>query len=207
MHAQTRRQREVFEYIMRYVEAKGYRPSYQLIARHLGVRSKGGVARLVKALEEQGLLERKRENGHFSLAFPNQQMAPSDGSAIEWLDVPRNDYHEDWEDEPFYLPEFMLGVYSPERIRAFRVPDNDMADDNIIEDDVALIELRQFVRDGDRVVAVVNQERAVLRKYSRSGAYVELRPSNHDEEESDTIRLTADRVEVKGIFRGLVRPL
>lgn len=205
MHAQTRRQREVLDFITRYVESHGYRPSYQSIARHLGVRSKGGIARLVGALEEQGLIERRRENGHFSLEFPGREFTAGSGLLIEWLDVPDDGEHrEDWKDRPFAVPEFMLGLQTPDRIRAFQVPDNAMAGDNICEDDVALIELRQFVRDGDRVVAVLNKERAVLRKYYRAGAYIELHESDDDKE---MIRLTADRVEIKGVFRGLLRPV
>ena len=204
MHAQTRRQREVLDFITRYVESHGYRPSYQSIARHLGVKSKGGIARLVGALEEQGLLERRHEDGHFSLEFPGRGLTVGSGLLIEWLDIPTDDqYREAWQQRPFTVPEFMLGLQTADRIRAFQVPDNAMAGDNVCEDDIALIELRQFVRDGDCVVAILNDKEAVLRKYYRAGAYIELRESD----DMKLISLAADRVEIKGVFRGLLRPV
>ena len=60
MPTRTRRQREVLDFIIRYIDGHGYEPSYQLIARELGVSSKAGIAKHIKALEEQGLLRRRR---------------------------------------------------------------------------------------------------------------------------------------------------
>ena len=56
MLAPTRRQREILDFITQYIESHGARPSYQLIARHMGVSSKGGIARIVTDLEAQGFL-------------------------------------------------------------------------------------------------------------------------------------------------------
>ena len=204
MHAQTRRQREVLDFIARHIESHGYRPSYQVIARHMGVSSRSGIARIVHDLELQGLLTRRREDGHFYV-----DMGSPKGSAgsveIEWLDVPA-DYRERFEEFAISLPEFMIGAQTTARIRAFRVADDLMSGADIHEDDVVLIELRQFVRDGNIVVAVVDGQQTVLRKYYRVGAHVELRPAD-DGDEDEIIRVLADHVEVKGVFRGLLRPI
>ena len=207
MHAQTRRQGEVLDFIVRYIESHGYRPSYQVIARHMGLRSRAGIARIVSDLETQGLLTRRRENGHFYIDLGGRKGAADtvNGSHIEWLDVPENTENEaDRHDFPFSLPGFMLGSYEPESIRAFRVTDDAMAGEHIFEDDIALIETREFARDGQRVVAVLNKKETVLRKYYRAGADIELRPANDNDE---IIRIAANRVEIKGIFRGLLRPI
>ena len=207
MHAQTRRQGEVLDFIVRYIESHGYRPSYQVIARHMGVRSRAGIARIVQDLETQGLLTRRRENGHFYIDL-GKRTGPADtavGTQIEWLDVPGDgEDHKAWQDIPFALPAFMLGSYEPESLRAFRVTDDAMADENIFEDDIALIEAREFARDGQRVVAVLNKTNTVLRKYYRAGADIELRPADED---GEIIRIAANRIEIKGIYRGLLRPM
>src|SRR5687768_8845131 len=90
MHAQTQRQREVFEFITRYIDSHGYRPSYQVIARHTGVRSRSGIARIVRVLETQGLLTRRREDGHFyiDVGHSHSDGNGNSGAVIEWLDVP-----------------------------------------------------------------------------------------------------------------------
>lgn len=211
MKAQTRRQREVLDLISRFIESHGYRPSYAIIARQLGLNSRAGIARIVNDLESQGLLARRRENGHFYIDVGRSSGASVGGGAmIEWLDVPGNgDYREPWQDRPIELPEFMLGFQTPERFRAYRITDGAMAAEGICENDIALIELRQFVRDGDRVVAIPKNKCAVLRRYYRAGADIELRPAESDRDigPEDIIRLAADDVEIKGVYRGLLRPV
>jgi len=96
------------------------------------------------------------------------------------LDVPGNgDYREPWQDRPIELPEFMLGFQTPERFRAYRITDGAMAAEGICENDIALIELRQFVRDGDRVVAIPKNKCAVLRRYYRAGADIDAQCVSH----------------------------
>lgn len=74
----------------------------------------------------------------------------------------------------------------------------------IFEGDIVLIEKRSFVRDGDCIAASVEGKRTVLKNFYRAGAYIELRPAN---ERYETIRLSADKIEIQGVFRGLLRPL
>lgn len=205
MHAPTRRQREVLDFITHYIESRGMRPSYQLIARHMGVRSKAGIARIVGDLEAQGFLERRRVNGHFAIALAQDDITPTSGEVIQWLDVPIDNGLDDlMERKPFALPEFMLGGREAREIRAFRVTDEALASAGISTMDVVLIELRSHARDGDIVAAILKQERAVLRKYYRAGSHIELCSSDKD---GDRIRLPADKVEILGVFRGLVRPI
>jgi SOS-response transcriptional repressor LexA len=177
-----------------------------MIARHLGVSSKAGVAKHVKALEEQGLLQRLRDNGSFKLSISAKKNggAANEG-AIEWIDaVGRNDEAEPWETEPFVVPYFMLGGLEPNTLRAFRATDDAMSDKSICEGDVILIEKRH-VRDGSMVVATVmrKEKETVLRFFYRDGANVELRPAN---ESFAVLRLSADQIEVHGVFHALLRP-
>ncbi len=205
MHAQTQRQREVLDFITRYIDSHGYRPSYQVIARQTGVRSRAGIARIISVLESQGLLTRRRENGHFyiDLGRPGGESAGS--SVIEWLEVPEHGTNpEPWQMEPITVPNFMLGVQNPERVRAYRVTDDGLIGENICNGDIGLVELRQFPRDGERVVAVLEEKSSVLRRYYRMGSEIELRAVN-SHPETEVIRMIADRVDIKGVFRALLR--
>ena len=204
MQPRTRRQKEVFDYIKEYVERHGYEPSYQLIARKLGVRSKAGIARHIEALEAQGLLSRKRENGSFWLDLKPVETLAAAVCEIEWLEIPKGEnFVEEWESQPLFVPKFLLGYQEPERLRAFRVTNDSMFDEHICEGDVALIEKKSYARDGDIVVALANK-RIVLKKFYREGSNVELRPAN---ERYLIIRLPANKIEILGVYRGLIRPL
>lgn len=199
----TKRQKQVLDFITRYIDSHGYEPSYQLIARHLGVSSKGGIAKHIKALEEQGHFQRRRDNGKFKLDLGHENAPQATGILIEWLESDANDDREDWESEPFAVPEFMLNGHDPERIRAFRVQDDAMSGKSISYGDVVLIEERSHARDGDCIVVEIGGEETLLRIFSRHGANIELRAANDDFEAR---RMSAEDIEIRGIFRGLLRP-
>jgi repressor LexA len=205
MQARTKRQKEVLDFITRYIEKHGYEPSYQQIAWHLGVASKGGVARHIKALEAQGLVKRTRESGSFWLDLRQTESIAEVVCQINWLEIPKTEaFVEEWEKQPLYVPKFMLGFQTPDRLRAFRVPNDSMLDEHIVEGDVGLIENRSYARDGDVVVALTQNKRVVLKQFFREGAKVELRPANSN---YVPIILPADKVSILGILRGILRPL
>jgi repressor LexA len=204
MQIRTRRQKEVFDYIVRYIEGHGYEPSYQMIARHLGVSSKAGIAKHVKALEEQGLLTRKRDNGSFRLEIGRRNGHSLLEPVIEWIPNEDPDQEpEEWESEPFTLPPFMMGGHHATELAAFRVPDGGMSEKNICEGDVVLLEKRSHCRDGNCVAALINKNQMLLRYFYRDGSHVELRPAN---DRFDPIRIAGDKIEIKGVFKALLRP-
>jgi len=205
MQPRTKRQKEILEYISNFIETRGYKPSYQQIAKHFSLASKAAVAKHITALEKQGLISRRRENGSFSLElFPKEAFSDL-VCEIEWLDLPAAlRFLEDFSDETLLVPTFLLGFNKPEKLCAFRVQNDSMLEEHICEGDIALIEKRAFARDGDIVLSIVGGDRVILKRIFRDGANVELRPSN---EKYETITIPADKIEIKGIYRGLIRPL
>jgi repressor LexA len=206
----TKRQREIFDYIKNFIENRGYEPSYQQIAKHFHIASKSAIAKHIAALEQQGLLFRSRENGSFSLQLASHKRSQNGNGndevcLIEWLATPADEeFEEEFDDEPLFVPVLMIGVTQPGKLRAFRVRNDAMLGKNIREGDIVLIEEKPFPRDGECVAAVIDNKQTVLKNYYRSGANIELRPSNDDYE---TIEKPADQIEIKGIYRGLLRPL
>ena len=67
MLPRTQRQKEILDYITRFLERHGYEPSYAQIARHFGVKSRATIAKHIAALERRGLLKREHEDGSFAL--------------------------------------------------------------------------------------------------------------------------------------------
>ena len=202
MQPRTKRQREVLEYITSFIEEKGYEPSYQQIARHFRIASKSAIAKHVKALENQGLLSRSRENGSFALNILPKNSIVESVCEIKWLEIPFPEHLEKWELEPLYLPKFLVDYASQDRLKAFRVQNDAMLDEHICEGDIVLIEKRGYARDGDIVVVFIENIRVVLKKYFRHGANVELRPAN---EAYHSIHSPADKISIQGVVRGLLR--
>jgi repressor LexA len=205
MQPRTQRQKEILDYISRFIERQGYEPSYAQIARHFGVSSKATIAKHVAALESRGLLSRRSEDGNFNLSVKVEE-APSDavcelplmgriaaGAPIDAIE----------DAEPIVVPRFLLGRVRPERVYALRVSGDSMIDEHICDGDIALIENRTEARDGEIVVALIEGARATLKRLFRFGTEIELRPANS---QLAPIRLPAAQVRVQGIFRGLLRP-
>src|SRR5215813_7966848 len=67
MLPRTQRQKEILDYITRFLERHGYIPSYAQIARQFGVKSRATIAKHIAALERRGLLVREHEDGSFAL--------------------------------------------------------------------------------------------------------------------------------------------
>ena len=205
MRPRTQRQKEILDYITRFMERHGYEPSYAQIARHFNVSSKATIAKHIAALESRGLLSRRDEDGSFNLSVKVEDI-PSDavcelpllgrvaaGAPIDAIT----------DAEPIIVPRFLLGRVRPERVYALKVSGDSMIDEHICDGDIALIENRTEARDGEIVVALVEGARATLKRLFRFGAEVELRPANSN---LAPVRLPAAQVRVQGIFRGLLRP-
>src|SRR5438046_271335 len=205
MLPRTQRQKEVLDYITRFLAKHGYEPSYAQIARNFGVSSKATIAKHISALEKRGLIKREHEDGTFTLAVSVED-APANaiceitllgriaaGTPIEAVrDV-----------ETISVPRFLLGRVRPDRVYALRVKGDSMIDEHICDGDIALIENRIEARDGEIVVALIDRARATLKRLFRFGDQVELRPANS---QLAPLRLQASRVEIQGVFRGLMRP-
>jgi repressor LexA len=206
MPARTQRQREIYDYMCRFIERHGYEPSYAQIARHFGISSKATIAKHIEALEKRGLLSRQHANGSFAL---NVQVEEAPGDAL--CEVPllgrvaAGAPLETVGDaaESISVPRFLLGRTRPDQIYALRVTGDSMIDEHICDGDIALVENRVEARDGEIVVALVEGHRATLKRLFRFGREVELRPANS---QLEPIRLPALQVQVQGIFRGLLRP-
>lgn len=205
MLPRTQRQKDILDYISRFIERHGYEPSYSQIARHFGVSSKATIAKHVAALEKRGLLSRQRQEGAFGLAVKVEEPPVDAICQIPLLGrISAGAPLEAFPDaEPITVPRFMLGRVRPERVYALRVHGNSMIDEHICDGDIALVENRTEARDGEIVVALVEGSRATLKRLFRFGKIAELRPANS---QLAPLRVPASQVQVQGIFRGLLRP-
>lgn len=205
MQPRTRKQKEVLEYITRFIARHGYEPSYAQIARHFRVSSKATIAKHISSLERQGLLTRRRADGVFGLSVRAEEV-PSDGTCEVPLlgRVAAGAPLDAVEDrEAITIPRFLLGRNKPDNIYALRVQGDSMIDEHICDGDIALIENRTEARNGEIVVALVDGQRATLKRLQRAGQEIDLLPANSNLE---PLKLHASRVVVQGIFRGLLRP-
>ena len=205
MLPRTQRQKDILDYITRFLERHGYVPSYTQIARQFGVKSRATIAKHIAALERRGLLTREHEDG-FALNVKVEDTSSDSlcevkllgriaaGAPLEVVDY----------EERIPVPRFLLGRVKPDRVYALRVKGDSMIDEHICDGDIALIENRTDARDGEIVVALLIEEnQATLKRLYRRGPNVELQPANS---QLQPLTIPANQVRVQGIFRGLLRP-
>ncbi|HKG98215.1 MAG TPA: transcriptional repressor LexA, partial [Pyrinomonadaceae bacterium] len=160
MLPRTQRQKEILDYITRFLERHGYIPSYAQIARQFGVKSRATIAKHIAALERRGLLVREHEDGSFALNVKVEDKSSDSlvevkllgriaaGAPLEVVDY----------EERIPVPRFLLGRVKPDRVYALRVKGDSMIDEHICDGDIALIENRTDARDGEIVVALLIEE-------------------------------------------------
>jgi repressor LexA len=77
-----------------------------------------------------------------------------------------------------------------------------MIEEQIRDGDLVVIEERRSAENGQIVVAMIHGDEATLKKFYKDGGTVRLQPANRKYE---PILVPADRVEIRGVVRGVVR--
>jgi repressor LexA len=212
----TQRQKQVLDYIIRFLERRGYTPSYAQIANHLGVKSRATVHKHIKALVRLKLISIRDENGMFRItvmADSAPEVAPTPVPVLPFPELLCEVRYEGRiaagqpievveDDMTIAMPRFMLGNLRPEKAYALKIVGDSMIDDHICDGDIALIEQRTEAHDGEIVVALIDETHATLKRLFRHGSEIELRPANSDHA---PLRIPAGQVRIQGIFRGLIR--
>lgn len=202
--ALTKRQKQVMEFLAKFMQENGYSPSYEEIARGLGLASLATVHKHVTALEAKNYLTRGfNQSRSLDLAPRYVQEArrnapapvvPMRGSIAAGAPVesPEQDGVLDFADFAGNPGTFAL-----------RVRGDSMIEDHICDGDVILLDKPDEVRDGDIVVALVSGSETTLKRFYREpGGYVRLQPANAA---LSPIVVAAEEVQIQGRLLAVLR--
>ncbi len=101
--------------------------------------------------------------------------------------------------EVFAVPAALLG---PGEHYALEVSGDSMVDEGILDGDFALIRKVDTAREGEIVVALINNEEATLKTFRREGNMIRLDPANRNYEPQ---RYRPEQVNIQGRLAGLIR--
>ncbi len=216
----TRKQHELLLYINERLGETGVSPSFEEMKDALDLKSKSGVHRLISALEERGFIRRlaNRARALEVVRMPDTQGArgaiPANDIAPARTPSPANDVV----DLPLHgriaagrpiealegqdslpVPAALLG---PGEHYALEVAGDSMVDVGILDGDYALVRKADTARDGEIVVALINNEEATLKTYRREGQMIRLDPANR---QYDPQRYQPYQVQIQGKLAGLLR--
>jgi repressor LexA len=208
----TRKQHELLLYIDSQLAKTGVSPSFEEMKEALDLKSKSGVHRLISALEERGFIRRlaNRARALEVLKMPETRAAapasPPQAANDGVVDLPLHgriaagtpiEALQGTDTLP--VPAALLG---PGEHYALEVAGDSMVDVGILDGDYALVRKTDSARDGEIVVALVNNEEATLKTYRREGQMIRLDPANR---QYDPQRYREDQVQIQGKLAGLLR--
>jgi repressor LexA len=213
----TAKQRELLLFIDDRLKDGGVSPSFDEMREALALKSKSGVHRLISALEERGFIRRlpnraralevvKLPETRSATVTPIRSPAPAPMAANDSIDIPLHGriaagtpIEALQGTECFAVPAALLG---PGEHYALEVAGDSMVEEGILDGDFALIRKVDTARDGEIVVALIDNEEATLKTFRREGSMIRLDPANRQYEPQ---RYDPRRVQIQGRLAGLIR--
>jgi repressor LexA len=216
--ALTKRQKEVLDFISRFLQENGYSPSYEEIAKGLTLASLATVHKHLQALEVKGYLRRgfnqsrsvEISDKYFEeqrriMQFPmttnahvdvHRDQVPLMGRIAAGFPV--ESYATEQTNPQLNFREFTSGTDT----YALEVRGDSMIEDHICSGDFVLVSRNSSVRDGDIVVALVNGAETTLKRFYREGDTARLQPANAL---MDPIRVPISNLQIQGRVLAVLR--
>lgn len=192
----TKKQKEIFEFIVSFFADHNRSPSYSEIQHYFGFKSKASVQDYVKYLRNAGLLK-NNESGVIELTERPENMIqiPLLGEVAAGVPI-ETDSNQDF--DLISVPQEMIGKG---KYFALYVKGNSMIEDCIMDGDIIVVRSQKEARDGQTVVALV-EGGATVKKYYHRKNRIELHPRN---KELNPIIIEKGNFSVEGVVTGLVR--
>lgn len=194
----TKRQKQVLEYIKRYISKNDYAPSLEEIKKHLKLTSVSTAHYHVQALKNMGYL--RKENNQPRALAPKENTQSLEipfvgtiaaGQPIETIELP---------EETIHLSRNEIGKTG--KYYALRVSGNSMIEEGIFDGDIVVIKKQETADDGQTVVAIIDDNQATLKKLYREKNRFRLQPSN-----PELFPIYRKEVEVRGVVVKVIRNL
>lgn len=175
----TPKQKDVLDFIVSFINEKGYPPSFREIASGLDLASPSTVHVHIQALRERGYL--RAGSGDAG----SRELEPTD-KAVRWgksailplagLITAGQPIEAIEERETFAVPVEL----APDSANSYvlRVKGDSMIEDGILDGDYVIVERNPSPKNGDVVVALLNNSHATLKRFYRERDRIRLQPAN-----------------------------
>ena len=190
----TRRQKQVYEFLKDRIRNRGYAPSIREIAAHLGVRSSHGVVCHLQALERKGLIARESHTPRaIQLSDPPRpqtslRLAGEIAAGSPVLSIERSDQID------------FASLFGADDHYCLQVNGDSMVDDHIASGDYLVVRRQDTGREGEMVVALVDDREATLTRLHSEKVQIPLDPAN------SAVKLIASgNAKVLGVVVGVLR--
>jgi len=194
----TKRQQEIYQYLKEHIQSMGYAPSIMEICAKFNLSSPATVHKHLSHIEEKGLIRREQNlsraielvEADTTAALPEFQLLGHimAGKPIEVIEA----------------REMMSLMPDPsgKEIFVLKVKGQSMIDDHIQDGDYVIVERRDDARNGETVVALLDNESATLKRFYREQDHIRLQPANTTME---PILVKEGDIKIQGVVIGVLR--
>jgi len=197
----TKRQKQILNYIEKFIKKNDYAPSLEEIKGHFKLKSVSTIHQHIEALKSKGFLHKlAHQHRTIELTSNNQKSKLSKillmgtipaGGPIEPIRNPKS----------LEVPRSMLSRAG--RHYALRVSGTSMIEDGVFDGDIIVVHEQPVVESGEAAVAYLPDKNEVtLKKLYREKNRIRLQPANKKMEP-----LYEKNVEIQGKIVGILREI
>lgn len=205
MEKLTKRQEDILKTLKKFMAKHGYPPTVREIGALLNLSSPATTHFHLNKLEEKGYIKKNEaKNRALELLVPNEYEEKEEnivevpllgkvtaGNPIEAIEVP-NEY--------FALPATMIN--GKKEVFTLRVNGESMINVGIYDGDIIIVERKNTASNGEKVVAMTENNEVTVKTYYKENGHFRLQPEN------DTMGpIILDRVNILGKVIGLYRKI
>ncbi len=197
----TKRQKEILDFVKRFLEENGYSPSFEEIARNFNYSSLATVHEHLENLRQKGFIRKSYNESRSIELIPTGLRAsavelPLMGAVAAGLPI-----EAIRDNETVSVPDDFLRRTGSHYV--LRVRGDSMIDEQIRDGDYIVVNARPTAENGEMVVALVDGDSATVKKlYREPDGRVRLQPANPG---MKPMIYAADRVMVQGVVVGVLR--
>lgn len=197
----TKKQKQVYDYIVEYINDNDFSPTQMEIKEHFGFKSLGSVQDYIRYLKNANYIQNDTNsvrgltpvsggitnNNDNIIDIPLHGKVAA-GNPIEAIEGTEN----------ISVPATMIGRGSH---YALTISGESMIEDGILDGDVIVVKEQKNANNGDTVVAVIDNE-ATVKRYYKNKSIIELHPANST---MKPIVVKSGDFQIKGVLVGLLR--
>ncbi len=186
------------DFIKSFTKKRGFAPSLEEIKKHFRLSSVSTIHQHIESLKEKGLLTKATSQPRGIEISKSEKMISisllgtiAAGQPIEAIE----------DRETIAVPQSRLPGSG--QIYALKVVGNSMVDENINDGDIVLVKQQKIAENGQKVVALIDNHEATLKKFYKERGHIRLQPANKNME--PLIFRNGRDVSIQGIVLDVIR--
>lgn len=198
----TKRQKEIVDYITSYIEQFDYSPSFREIGTHFGFTSIGSVNNHIKVLKRKGILHSDSRSARSLTVTTTEKPETHEMVRLPLIGnlsagVPIATFSQS---KTLKIPR--IYIKNVEASYLLQVKGDSLIEEAMLDGDIVIVEACGSACQDDTVIALINENDTLVKKYYPDLPYVRLE-SIHPQ--VNPIVLRDQHVKIQGIILGVIR--